>query len=175
VTGVQTCALPISLSAAATAANPIGYHLGTVWPHDNGLIADGFRRYGLHDSADRILAGLLEASTDFPQRRLPECFAGFPHDEFGIPVRYPIACHPQAWAAGAFPHLLTTALGLTPEAFDRRLRVVQPRLPTFLERLSLEGLSVGDARVDLAFERTGAMTRVDVRKVEGDLEVKVEP
>jgi glycogen debranching enzyme len=162
-----------TLSDTSVAANPIGYHLGTVWPHDNGLIVEGFRRYGQHEAAERVLRGLLEASTDFPQQRLPECFAGFARDEFGIPVRYPVACHPQAWAAGTFPHLVTTALGLVPDGFARQLRIVEPRLPEFLEHLTLTGLRVADARVDLRFRRAGSVTRVEVGKVDGDLRVDV--
>ncbi|HEY8438507.1 MAG TPA: hypothetical protein VIK65_07820, partial [Candidatus Limnocylindrales bacterium] len=164
-----------TLSNAERAANPIGYHLGTVWPHDNGLIADGFRRYGCDDAADRVFVNLLEASTDFPQQRLPECFAGFARDEFGVPVRYPIACHPQAWAAGAMPHLLTSTLGLVPDAFDRRLRVVHPRLPEFLEHVSFEGLPIADGQVDLAFDRTGATTHVTVRRASDGIDVEVQP
>jgi glycogen debranching enzyme len=163
-----------TLSNAERAANPIGYHLGTVWPHDNGLIADGFRRYGCDDEADRIFLGLLEASTDFPQQRLPECFAGFGRDEFEVPVRYPIACHPQAWAAGSMPHLLRSVLGLVPDAFEQRLRIVRPRLPEFLEHLSFEGLGLGKGRVDLEFHRTEATTTVTVRRAE-DVDVEVEP
>ncbi|HET9613467.1 MAG TPA: hypothetical protein VFP22_01540, partial [Candidatus Limnocylindrales bacterium] len=163
-----------TLSTKAVATNPIGYHLGTVWPHDNGLIAEGFARYGLHDAVDRVLIGLLEASTDFPQQRLPECFAGFDRDEFEVPVRYPVACHPQAWAAGSMPHLVTTMLGLVPEAFDRRLRIVRPRLPAFLEHVELEGVQVGDARATLSFERRDDRTDVAVRDVTGDLDVAVE-
>ncbi len=162
-----------TLSASTVAANPIGYHLGTVWPHDNGLIVEGFRHYGRHDQAERVFRGLLEASTDFPQQRLPECFAGFDREEFGIPVRYPVACHPQAWAAGTFPHLVTTALGLVPDGFGRRLQIVEPQLPEFLDHLTLRGIRVADGRVDLSFQRSGSGTQVDATRVEGDLTVDV--
>jgi glycogen debranching enzyme len=164
-----------TLSRDATAFNPIGYHLGTVWPHDNGLIAEGFRRYGLDDEAERLLVTLVEASTDFAQQRLPECFAGYDRADFGIPVRYPIACHPQAWTAGAIPHVVTSTLGLVPDGFGRRLRVHRPRLPSFLEHLELRGLRVADATVDLCFERTDETTRATVERVEGDLDVEVVP
>jgi glycogen debranching enzyme len=164
-----------TLSSAATAFNPIGYHLGTVWPHDNALIAEGFRRYGLDDEAERVFAALIQAATDFPQHRLPECFAGYARNDFGIPVRYPIACHPQAWAAGATPHLLTSVLGLVPEAFERRLRVVRPRLPSFIGHVALHGLRVGAATVDLTFERgDDQQTVATVIQVNGDLDVRIE-
>jgi glycogen debranching enzyme len=163
-----------TMSTAAAAYNPIGYHLGTVWPHDNSLIAAGFRRYGLDDAAVRILGSMVEASGDFEHQRLPECFTGLERSTFDIPVRYPVACHPQAWAAGAVPYLLTTTLGLEPEGFDRRLRIVRPALPSFVDRLELRGLPVADARVDLEFERGPDATNVTVNRVDGELDVVVE-
>ncbi len=162
-----------TLSADALAYNPNGYHLGTVWPHDNGLIAEGFRRYGLDDPAERILAGLVEAATDFPQQRLPECFAGYARATFGVPVRYPVACHPQAWAAGAVPHMIVSTLGLVPKGFERRLRIDRPTLPAFVEHLELRRLPVAGAHVDLAFERVKGRTEVSVRRLEGSLDVEV--
>ena len=164
-----------TLSLDALAHNPIGYHLGTVWPHDNGLIAEGFRRYGLDEAADRILRGLVEAATDFPQQRLPECFAGYPRASFGVPVRYPVACHPQAWAAGAIPHLLVSNLGLLANGLERRLRIDRPRLPSFVDHLELRHLPVADAHVDLVFERVDGETRVSVGAVQGSLDVQVDP
>lgn len=163
-----------TLSADALAHNPIGYHLGTIWPHDNGLISEGFRRYGLDEAAGRILQGLVEAATDFPQQRLPECFAGYPRSTFGIPVRYPIACHPQAWAAGAIPHMLVSSLGLVANGFERHLRIDRPRLPSFVDHLELRHLPVADARVDLVFERVERQTRVSVGAVQGSLDVQVD-
>ena len=133
--------------------NPIGYHLGTVWPHDNSIIAAGFRRYGFDDAALRIFSSMLEAAMPFEETRLPEAFAGYPRAAFGAPVHYPVACHPQAWAAGALPYLLQTILGLVPSAFERRLRVERPMLPLFVERVELQRLRVGDARVSLEFRR----------------------
>ena len=163
-----------TLSSRARSFNPIGYHLGTVWPHDNGIIADGFRRYGLDDMAERLLVALVEASADFPQQRLPECFAGFARAEFGVPVRYPIACHPQAWAAGTVPHLLTSTLGLVPDGFDHRLTIQRPRLPSFLEHLTLARLDVAGSKVDLRFERSADRTGVTIERVDGPLDVRIE-
>ena len=155
--------------------NPIGYHLGTVWPHENAMIAAGFRRYGFDEAAGTIFTGLVEAATTFEHYRLPELLSGFPREEYGVPVRYPVACHPQAWAAGAIPHLLTGLLGLAPEAFERRLRVVRPVMPSFADFVELSGLRVGEGRVDLRFERTDDAVSVEVLHVEGDVEVVVEP
>ncbi len=152
--------------------NPIAYHLGTVWPHDNAIIAAGLRRYGYDDEALRVFDGILDAAVRLPERRLPELFAGFSRDQFEDPVRYPVACHPQAWAAGSIPSMLETALGLQPDAFERRLRITRPRLPRLVDRLELTQLRVGEAEVSLLFRRgaDGAI-EVDVTGKRGRLEV----
>jgi glycogen debranching enzyme len=156
--------------------NPIGYHLGTVWPHDNALIAAGCRRYGRHEAAAKIFLGLLEAAMGFDHYRLPEVFAGFPREEYAVPVHYPVACHPQAWAAGSIPYMLETMLGLEPHAFDRRLDIANPDLPPFVTWLELRRLRVGQASVDLRFERDGAGKLIPhVMKVEGELKVVTRP
>ncbi len=164
-----------TLSMKEKRYNPIGYHLGTVWPHDNSLIAAGLRHYGFDAAAYQIFYGLFEASTYFEQYRMPELFAGFAKDPFGEPVHYPVACHPQAWAAGSLPYMLQTLLGLKAEAFEKRLKVVRPILPHFLETLDMKRLKVGDAEIDLRFSRTGEK-RIDVRvlRQDGELEVHVE-
>ena len=154
--------------------NPIGYHLGTVWPHDNALIGTGFRRYGLDDHAVRLLEGLAEAAMAFPAYRLPETFAGFARDDYGTPVHYPVACHPQAWAAGAVPALLTACLGLRPEGFERRLRISRPVLPAFLPWVELHDLAVGQGHVDLRFEQGHAGVAVEILDLRGELQVVVE-
>jgi len=164
-----------TLSEKERRYNPIGYHLGTVWPHDNSLIAAGFRRYGFYAEASRIFTGMVEAATHFAHHRLPEVFAGFRKSDYGMPVRYPVACHPQAWAAGAVPFLITTSLGFVPQAFAHRLRIVHPTLPDFLQNLEVHGLRVGSGRADLRFERT-ATGKVSVRvlKTEGQLDIDLE-
>jgi glycogen debranching enzyme len=164
-----------TLSSREKRYNPIGYHLGTVWPHDNAILAAGLRRYGFDRDALRVFSGVVRAVMDFEHYRLPELFAGFGEDEFPAPVRYPVACHPQAWAAGSIPYLLETLLGLVPEAFEHRLRIVRPLLPDFVDRLRIDGLRVGSARVGLRFERTRAGVSVQVLDRTGDLDVVVEP
>ncbi len=155
--------------------NPMGYHLGTVWPHDNSLIAAGFRRYGFDQEAGRIFVGLLEAAMEFEDYRLPELFTGFGREEYGVPVRYPVACHPQAWAAGSIPLLTETFLGLVPDAFNNRLKIVRPYMPDFINLVELRHLRVGNASVDLRFERKrdGAL-ETHVGQITGDLKVEVE-
>ena len=168
-----------TLSSQEEPYQPIGYHLGTVWPHDNSLIAAGLRRYGLDDLADRIFTGISEAALQFPAYRMPEVFAGFRKEEFGTPVHYPVACHPQAWAAGALPFLLETILGLTPEAFEHRLRLRRPRLPRLARWIELHRLGIGPSKIDLRFERSSdGKVHVDVLHTEGPniaLEVEPEP
>ncbi len=154
--------------------NPIGYHLGTVWPHDNSLIAAGFRRYRLDDQATTLFESLLEAAMRFGEYRLPETFGGFRRADFGVPVRYPVACHPQAWAAGSVPYLLATVLGLEADAFSRRLRIVRPSLPAFLDCVELHGLRVGEASASLRFSRRGDGIVVDTLALDGDLDVAVD-
>jgi glycogen debranching enzyme len=166
-----------TLSARERAFNPLGYHLGTVWPHDNALIAAGCRRYGRTEAALRILADLVEAARSFDHHRLPELVAGFGRDEFDVPARYPDACHPQAWSAASVPFLVATALGLEPEAFERRLRIVQPLLPESCDWLELRRLHVGTATADLRFTRTahGPAAEVEILRVAGPLDVAIEP
>jgi glycogen debranching enzyme len=153
-----------TLSSKAAAWNPVGYHLGTIWPHDNALIGEGLRAYGEDERAEQILSGLVEAATDFDLHRLPECMAGFGRQRFGVPVRYPIACHPQAWAAGAVPQLLVSCLGLHPDPDGGGLRAIRPRLPSFVPALEIRGMPIGDQRVD-----------VDVRRSEGRTTARISP
>jgi glycogen debranching enzyme len=161
-----------TLAANETRYDPLSYHLGSVWPHDNALIVAGLRRYGLDVEAERVFTGLFEAAIDFPGHRLPELFAGFSRAEFESPVPYPVACHPQAWAAGAVPSMLATMLGLEPHGFDGRLVVRRPRLPSWLPSVVLRGLRVGGRGADLRFSRDGGgVTQLEVLG-RADLEVQ---
>src|SRR5262249_12978518 len=110
----------------------------------------------------------------FPGYRLPEVFAGFARRDFGVPVRYPVACHPQAWAAGTVPFMVERLLGLEPEGFDDRLRVARPILPEGVTRLDLTRLRVGRGRIDLRFRRGPNRTEVEVLRRDGPLEIVVE-
>jgi glycogen debranching enzyme len=164
-----------TLSTNERRANPIGYHLGTVWPHDNSIIAAGFRRYGFDREAVQVLDGILQAARHFEHYRLPEVFAGFSRERFPVPVRYPVACHPQAWAAGSVPFLLTSLLGLVPNAFDGRLQIVRPVLPKGVDELEFRRIKIGKGLVDLHFRRTREETaQVTVTHVSG-AQVNVEP
>ena len=163
-----------TLAQSHPSYNPVGYHTGSVWPHDSALIAFGLRRYGFDEDFTLIFEGLLEAASRFGDYRLPELFAGFTRAEFDEPVPYPVACQPQAWAAGSIPYLLKWGLGLSPDALEKRLRVVRPSLPRWLERIDVTGLEVGDARIDLRFERVGDQVALADARIDGDVEVVLE-
>ncbi len=164
-----------TLSTRERRFNPVGYHLGTVWPHDNALIATGFRHYGLDAAARRVFDGLLRTAAFFGSYRLPEVFAGFSTGEFQTPVRYPVACHPQAWAAGAVPYLLGALLGLEPDGFAGHLRVVRPTLPDGVNRIDLHNLPVGKSRISIRFTRvTPQRVDVDLLSASGTVELVVE-
>jgi glycogen debranching enzyme len=155
--------------------NPIGYHLGTVWPHDNSIIAAGFRRYGFDKQAASVLDSIIAASRSFEHARLPEVFGGFSQKEFSVPVRYPVACHPQAWAAGSVPSMLASLLGLTADAFNGRLRIVRPVLPNSVNELEFRRIKIGKSSVDLRFERTSTgEVKVKMRKQGGKVDVEIE-
>jgi glycogen debranching enzyme len=160
-----------TLASSERRYNPIGYHLGTIWPHDNALVAAGLRKYGRDEDAVRIFSGIFQAARHFPHARLPELFAGFARREFDMPAHYPIACHPQAWAAGAVPFLLQTCLGLVPNASSRQLRIVRPRVPAWLEHVELRGLRVGQGSVDVQFTRDNTGTNAEVKKCGSDVRV----
>jgi glycogen debranching enzyme len=155
--------------------NPIGYHLGTVWPHDNSIIAAGLRRYGFNKQALQILESIVSAGQHFEHARLPEVFGGFSQRDFSIPVRYPVACHPQAWAAGSVPFMMSSLLGLSANAFNNHLRVVRPVLPSFVNQLDFRRIKIGDSTIDLHFERVrDAEVHVDVVHRNGSIQVEVE-
>jgi len=163
-----------TLSSQAKSYNPIGYHLGTVWPFDNALIAAGFRRYGYDEQALKLFLSLIEAAVQFQEYRLPELFAGFERARYWVPVHYPVACHPQAWSAGSIPYLLTVLLGLVPDAFARRLFIVRPLLPDVIGPIEIHRLVVGDAQVDLSFEPSDqGYAAVRIQKVTGKLDIEV--
>jgi glycogen debranching enzyme len=166
-----------TLSSEERAFNPVGYHTGTVWPHDNSLIAVGMRKYGLDQSFLRVFEGLLDVASVLPDYRLPELFAGFSRADYEDPVPYPVACSPQAWASGSLLSMLIAGLGIIPDGLARTLRIRRPSLPRHVNRVAVEGLRVADARVDLLFERvahrTDSVALTDVR-VDGDLDVLLE-
>jgi glycogen debranching enzyme len=162
-----------TLSRSSPRYNPQGYHLGTIWPHDNSILAQGLKRYDLNAELNVLATALFEAAKSFQYYRLPELFGGSPMTPHQTPVPYPVACRPQAWAAGAMPLITQAMLGLCPDAAKKRLFVVEPALPQFLDRAKVTGLRVAGVEVDLSFERRGSRTGVEVDDVRGDLAVEV--
>jgi glycogen debranching enzyme len=162
-----------TLSDEMVGFNPIGYHLGSVWPHDNGIAAAGFARYGLFEEARQVAAGMLEATVHFREARLPELFCGFDRESSPLPVPYPVACSPQAWAAGSLFHIVSATLGMRPDAREHRLELLRPALPEWLPDLRLRNLRVGDGFVDLAFTAEAESISVEVLRRTGDLDVVV--
>ncbi|HEV8711651.1 MAG TPA: amylo-alpha-1,6-glucosidase [Candidatus Binatia bacterium] len=162
-----------TLSAHARRYNPMSYHNGSVWPHDNSMIAAGFARYGATAQAGQVFSALFDASQSVDDQRLPELFCGFPRQLQQGPVPYPVACKPQAWAAGSVFLLLQAALGLRIEAWERRVTFARVSLPSWLNELSLRGLQVGDARVDLYIVRGRWSAAVEVVDKQGDVEIVV--
>jgi glycogen debranching enzyme len=162
-----------TLDAGEVRFNPMSYHCGTVWPHDNALIALGFSRYGLQDDALRILTALFEAGTYLDLNRMPELFCGFAREPGAGPTPYPVACAPQAWAAGSVFLLVQACLGLTVTAIEPQVAFTRPRLPAFLGELTITGLAVGGAVVDLLLTRHDDDVGVRVLRRKGPVDVLV--
>jgi glycogen debranching enzyme len=160
-----------TLASGQARYNPMSYHNGSVWPHDNSLIAAGLRRYGRVEGVLDVLTALVEAALEFDDRRLPELFCGFGRRRDSPPVPYPVACRPQAWAAGTVFLLLEAALGLEVDAARRRLVFRQPQLPAWLPGLEIRNLHIGDARVDLNVLRGRYGGSIEILRKDGDLEV----
>ncbi len=151
--------------------NPMSYHNGSIWPHDNAMIALGMARLGLRAETARLFEG-MEASADaMDLRRLPELFCGFPRRPGQGPTSYPVACAPQAWAAATLPALVQASLGLSFDPAARAVRFDRPDLPGFLDGLVLRNLSLGAARVSVLVSRTTREVSVSVIERDGDIHV----
>ena len=136
-----------TLAVSMTRYNPVSYHNGSVWPHDNALCAAGLMRYGLVEEAHRVMEGIVSAAARFGNR-VPELFAGLSRDEFPFPVPYPTSCSPQAWAAASPLLFLRSLLGFEPDARRGRLHLA-PALPDWIGSLRLDGVALGDGHVSL--------------------------
>jgi glycogen debranching enzyme len=163
-----------TLSETEVRYNPMGYHAGSVWPHDNALIALGMARYGLNRQALPVFSGLFEAGTYFDLNRMPELFCGFAREAGAAPVLYPVACAPQAWAAGSVFLLFQACLGLEIDAPRKTLRFRQPALPPAVDWVQIRDLVVGEATVDILLERHESDVGVNVLRREGTLRTVVE-
>ncbi|QSX77440.1 amylo-alpha-1,6-glucosidase [Agrilutibacter solisilvae] len=148
-----------TLAAGQARFNPMSYHNGSVWPHDTALCAMGMARYGERAGAVRLLRDLFEAAMHF-DLRLPELFCGFPRVQGTTPVAYPVACQPQAWAAGCAFMLLQACLGLEVDGWRGEVRVESPQLPPGIDRIAVRRIAVGPARVDVVFQQHGERVNV---------------
>ncbi|HSF57028.1 MAG TPA: amylo-alpha-1,6-glucosidase, partial [Candidatus Binatia bacterium] len=162
-----------TLAVSESRFNPMSYHNGSIWPHDNALIAAGLARYGFKDQATRILSGLFDASL-FVEYRLPELFCGFYRRDGEGPVPYPVACSPQSWSAACVFLLLQSILGMKIEGAASRLSFVRPVLPEFLDGIQIKNLKVGNGSVDLLIQRRPRFATIEIERREGHVEVLTE-
>ena len=151
--------------------NPMSYHNGSVWPHDNSLIAAGLARYGHKNAVDRIFNGLFAAASYMDLRRLPELYCGFQRGRERGPTLYPVACSPQAWAAGTPLLLLQSSLGLEFDRDRNEILLRKPQLPSFLQEVTLRNLRLGASTVDLMLRRQGEQVSLQVLRNEGQIRV----
>jgi glycogen debranching enzyme len=157
-----------TMSSEERVFNPLSYHRGSVWPHDNSIIAHGMGLNEMRDGALRILTTLYQAAVNFRDYRLPELFCGVRRRDYDEPVHYPVSCSPQAWASGAMFLILTSVLGIRPSAPRKELNIINPRLPEWLDYLHIRRLRIGRSIVGLDFSRRGDRTFCNVVDVEGD-------
>ncbi|MFL5391923.1 MAG: glycogen debranching N-terminal domain-containing protein [Myxococcales bacterium] len=166
-----------TLSARHPVFNPMSYHNGSVWPHDNALIVMGLSHYGLGANALPVIGAAHDAAASDHENRLPELYCGMDRYDATRPVLYPVSCSPQAWASGALFLMLQGVLGILPDAGAGALHIRNPVLPTFLEELTIADLVVGDARVSIHFARRASRTLVNVLALEVNtrpLQVRIE-
>jgi glycogen debranching enzyme len=160
-----------TVAAGESRYNPMSYHDGSVWPHDNAIVAAGFARYGLTSDAARICGAMFDLSRAVDLHRLPELICGFHRRASESPTLYPVACAPQAWAAGAAFLLIQACLGLTVDATARRITLAQAVLPEEIEWLRITNLAVGDASVDLLLTRHASDVGITVLRRTGDVAI----
>ncbi len=162
-----------TLGASSRRFNPMSYHNGSVWPHDNALVAHGLARFGAIAGVNRILSAAFDASRHFDDARMPELLCGFTRVPGEGPTAYPVACSPQAWSAASVFLLLQSVLGLSVDARRRQIRLVRPTLPSFVDWLVIRELAVDGNSIDLLCEREGDHVDLRVLRQTGDLDLVV--
>jgi glycogen debranching enzyme len=163
-----------TLSKSAVAYNPMSYHNGSIWPHDNAIIGAGLKRYGFAKATNRLATAMFEMAVTVDDMRLPELFCGFTRRSPNRPVAYPVACSPQAWAAGAPYLLLQAMLGISADAPANILNVSKPQLPGWLNSVELHDLRVGRSTISIVFQRHGETTGFSLLDKDGDVRVLME-
>ena len=162
-----------TLATSESHYNPMSYHNGSVWPHDNGLIALGFARYGQNQAVAQIFGALFDAASTMDSRRLPELYCGFPRAEHSAPTQYPVACSPQAWASAAPLALIQACLGLKLSEATQEISFHRPMLPKFIDELHLRNLRIGSGSADILLKRHGNEIAVTQTRREGAVTVVV--
>ncbi|HHH36067.1 MAG TPA: amylo-alpha-1,6-glucosidase [Gammaproteobacteria bacterium] len=162
-----------TIAASEQRYNPMSYHNGSIWPHDNALIAMGLARYGFRDHALRILTGMFDASIFMDLHRLPELFCGFLRRSGQGPTLYPVACSPQAWASTTVFYLLQASLGLSFDPVARCIRFLYPQLPSFIDEMVIRNLRLDGAEVDLRLRRHPQDVGIRVLRKEGEMDITV--
>ncbi|MEX1024924.1 MAG: amylo-alpha-1,6-glucosidase [Planctomycetota bacterium] len=162
-----------TVASSESRYNPMAYHNGSIWPHDNAIVAQGFARYGLKNEALKVFEALFEASALMEIHRMPELFCGFTRRPGQGPVHYPVACAPQSWAAGAVFLLLQSCLGLSIDAAAKRLCFERPILPASVRAVHIENLSIGNATVDLELRRHARDVGINLTRRTGPVDVIV--
>jgi glycogen debranching enzyme len=163
-----------TLSKSAAAYNPMSYHNGSIWPHDNAIIGAGLKRYGFAKATNRLATAMFEMAVTVDDMRLPELFCGFTRRSPNRPVAYPVACSPQAWAAGAPFLLLQAMLGISADAPANTINVNKPHLPGWLNTVELHDLRIGGSTVSIVFQRQGETTGFSLLDKDGDVRVLME-
>lgn len=161
-----------TLASSSMRYNPISYHNGSIWPHDNALIAEGLRKIGRVDAVVTLTKEMFAVAQSQADFRLPELYCGFKRKNGSAPISYPVSCSPQAWAAGSMFSLLHLCLNLQADAINKKLSIIEPCLPEWLENVTIKGLSIGQAKVDLSI--SGQMSFCRVLKKDGQVKVVVE-
>jgi glycogen debranching enzyme len=161
-----------TLSLRERRYNPMSYHNGSVWPHDNAIVAAGLGRINRHDGVLKILDGLLQAGAQLKTGSLPELFCGFPRGERLGPVPYPVACHPQAWSAASVFMIVQAMLGIEVKGFERKLVVDSPVMPHWLDWIKVENLKVGSGAISLMVRRTPEVPAIEILGKRGNITVE---
>jgi glycogen debranching enzyme len=160
-----------TLDASEVRYNPMSYHNGSIWPHDNAMISSGLAQYGFHEFAGRLLSAFFDVSLETDLHRIPELFCGFPRRLHQPPTPYPVACSPQSWAAGSVFMLLQASLGMSVDGLEGRVYFRHPALPSFLQELRISNLRVGRGTVDVLLRRYPESVGINVTRRSGSVEV----
>jgi glycogen debranching enzyme len=163
-----------TLSSKASYYNPISYHNGSVWPHDNAIIIEGLRKIGRIQDGHKIMNDMIAVAQNQQDFRLPELVCGFERTDWSKPINYPVSCSPQAWAAGSIFQTLTACINFQPDAKNKILRIVDPCLPANLGSVIIRQLKVGQAEVDIAFQTVNGNTFCQILRKSGQLRVIIE-